>query len=114
MLAAAKAPLRATWTARKERTKVKTVPICLLLVNGCVVNRNIAPLRFTMRLFTGNLPKQKSESNSYRHIKLDWVLAGKTAEELLSEMRVIRKCNPGGCSRASRLRKRCRVLLSGV
>ena len=47
---------------------------CRLLVNGCIVHRNIAPLRFTMRLFTANLPKQKSESNSHRQIKLDRVL----------------------------------------
>ena len=48
-----------------------TVPImlranCLLLVNGCIMNRNIAPLRFTMRLFTGNLRKQKSRKQKSR------------------------------------------------
>jgi len=31
---------------------------CLLPVNGCIVNPNIAPLGFTMRLFTANLRKQ--------------------------------------------------------
>jgi len=34
-----------------------------LLVNGCIVNRNIAPLRFTMRLFTGNLQNKKATRN---------------------------------------------------
>jgi len=29
-----------------------------LPVNGCIVNRNMAPLGFTMRLFTANLRKQ--------------------------------------------------------
>ena len=51
-----------------------TVPVmlfanCLLLVNSLIVNRNIAPLRFRIRLFTGNLRKQKSQANSHRHIK---------------------------------------------